>query len=484
MPVQTAVHHLKRRRTKIVATLGPASSEPAMIERLIRAGVDVFRLNFSHGDAETHREVHARVREAADRLGLPVAVLADLCGPKIRVGRFRGGSMTLETGSMVTVTTRDVMGEDGLIPSLYGDLHRDIRVGDRILLDDGTLELKVAGVEGTEVRAEVAHGGVLRDRKGMNLPGVPVSAPSLTPKDREDARLALELGVDFLALSFVRTAADVEELRELVDEAHRPPAIIAKIEKPEALDGIERILGVADGIMVARGDLGVELPPEAVPLAQSQLVDLAREHGRPVIVATQMLESMVEHPRPTRAEVSDVANAVRAGADALMLSAETATGAHPVEAVTIMDRVARETEGYLWEKGAFGHIVGGEGEGRPLRVQDAVARATAQLSRDLMVRAVVVLSVTGRSAAMVSAARPQAPVLAPTTDPGTARRMSLLWGVVPVLVEDGGLADPAPLIRDLVRRFELAQEGQYVLRVGGFHWDLDRETPTVTVLRA
>ncbi len=404
-----------------------------MLQSLVDAGVNVFRLNMSHGDHDGHRAVYESVRQITQDRGEKIGILADLSGPKIRVGRFAGGSIELIAGSSVIVTTREVEGEPGLIPSQYDMLHQDVESGSRILLDDGNLELRVENVRGNEIECTVVHGGTLKDRKGMNLPGVRVSAPSLTEKDRRDAEFALDLGVDFLALSFVRTAADVEELRALMVERDRSAWIIAKIEKPEALDDIEAILAVSDGIMVARGDLGVELPPELVPTAQTELVDLARSAGKPVIVATQMLESMISSPRPTRAEVSDVANAVRSGTDAVMLSAETAAGQFPVQAVAMMDRIAREAESQL-----FGTVLFG-GWATPQRLDEdvmklghAISRATAQLSRDLKVRAVVVFSSTGITAQEVASARPAAPVIAASSVRETARRMTLLWGTVPV----------------------------------------------------
>ncbi len=327
MPITTEVALLKYRRTKIVATLGPSSSDADTIERLVQAGADVFRLNMSHGTHETHRAVYRRVRDVANKTGRrPTAVLVDLSGPKIRVGRFAGGQVSLERGREVTVTTRDVMGGDGLVPSQYDALPDDVKPGNRILLDDGALELEVVRIEATEVVCTVTVGGELKDHKGMNLPGASLSAPSLTDKDREDAKFALKLGADFLALSFVRSADDVRELRKLIESSGAHASIISKIERPEALDDIEDIVGESDGIMVARGDLGVELPPQSVPLVQSQLIDLARARAKPVIVATQMLESMAHEPRPTRAEVSDVALAVTSGADAVMPSAESAAG--------------------------------------------------------------------------------------------------------------------------------------------------------------
>ena len=482
MPIDASVHLLKRRRTRIVATLGPTADDLETILALIGAGANVFRLNMSHGTHDDHRRRFELVRAAAEERGEPVAVLADLCGPKIRVGRFLGGAIELVTGSEITVTTRDVEGKDGLVPSLYEALARDVRSGDRILLDDGKLALAVLDATDLDVRCRVVHGGTLRDRKGMNLPGVEVSAPALTDKDRNDARFAIELGVDLLALSFVRCAADVVLLRQLIDKAGADTPIIAKIEKPEALHAIEEILAASDGIMVARGDLGVELPPEQVPVAQEMLVELARARARPVIVATQMLESMITSPTPTRAEVTDVASAVRSGADAVMLSAETAAGAFPVEAVQMMDRVARNVEGHLWRTGSFGSITRDDRATPPVELGVALARSTAQLSRDLMVRAITVVSRTGTSTAQVACSRPAAPVLAITDSEATCRRMSLLWGVVPLLVSSEELDDAPRTARRLASRLGLADEDDRLLLVRGFHPDPALAQPSVTVL--
>lgn len=483
MPIATESRRLLRRRTKIVATLGPASSSPEMIERLIRAGVDVFRLNMSHGDQAGHEATYRAVREAASVTGTQVAVLADLCGPKIRTGTFEGGSVELVAGSPVIVTTRDVVGSGQLIPSQYEALASDVKPGDRILLDDGNLELRVEGVDGTEISCTVVVGGTLKDKKGMNLPGVAVSAPALTEKDRDDAGFALALGVDFLALSFVRRAEDVRDLRALVAGSGHAAAIVSKIEKPEALGHIEEILEESDAIMVARGDLGVELPPERVPAAQSQLVEMARARGKPVIVATQMLESMIENPRPTRAEVSDVAGAVLSGTDAVMLSAETAAGAWPVAAVEMIDGVARETEAHLWARGAFGAWERAVDAGVPLRVEDAVARATTRLSRDLMVRAIVVYTRSGRSASTVAAWRPQAPILARSPSATTCRHLMLSWGVIPVHGPDLTADDLPQGSRSLAREAGLAGSGDAILQVSGFAADEADNQPAVVVLR-
>ena len=470
---------LLRRRTKIVATVGPASRDQAVLEELIRGGVNVFRLNLSHGTHAEHAEVVRRIRAATEALAEPVAILADLCGPKIRVGKLAGGQVLLPLGAAVTITTRDVIGGPDLIPSQYPDLARDVRPGHHILIDDGLLELRVDASDGVEARCTVLQGGVLKERKGMNLPGVAVSSPALTDKDRDDACFALEAGVDFLALSFVRRPWDVTDLKELVAAAGRTVPVIAKIEKPEAMDCIDEIMAEADGLMVARGDLGVEMAPESVPLVQRELVEKARLAAKPVIVATQMLESMINHPRPTRAEVSDVSTAVFGGADAVMLSAETATGAYPLRAVQMMDRVARHVEDWQWLDGAFRSLTEGEAElPSPLPLRLAVAHSTAQLSRDLRVRAVVVRTQKGTSAREISATRPAAPVVALTMDAAVARRLSLCWGVVPRVIDPADFAQPKGAARRVAVAEGLAGAGQTILLLSGF----GKNEPTVTVL--
>jgi pyruvate kinase len=474
---------LKHRRTKIVATIGPASSAVAVIEQLILAGVNVFRFNFSHGDHASHRLAYERVRAVSTRLGDPVAVLADLCGPKMRVGQFVGGQTELPSGGIVVVTTRDVAGGPGLIPSQYEAFARDVRSGDRVLLDDGLMEIRVLAVDSTEVTCQVVNGGILKDHKGMNLPGVSVSAPAFTARDRDDADFALGLGVDFIALSFVRIAADFDELKALIAAGRHPTHLVAKIEKPEALGTIDDILDVCDAIMVARGDLGVELPPEVVPIVQRQLIARARSKHKPVIVATQMLESMIYNPRPTRAEVSDVSTAVFGGADAVMLSAESASGAHPVEAVEMLDAIARQVEGLLWTERAFGAITSQDEVSLPMSLPTAVARSIAQLSRDLRVRCVVVISRTGTTATAVAAARPAAPIIAVSSDAAACRRSNLLWGTVPVQVDSATLRDPTGLARRVAVDLGFASAGQPILLIAGFRPDDARSTPTITVLR-
>jgi pyruvate kinase len=482
MRVDTNLKLLTYRRTKIVATLGPSSSDSGIIERLMHAGANVFRLNMSHGTYEDHEATYRRIRRVADHLNKPITVFADLCGPKIRVGTFRNGKIELNVKDSITVTCRGVEGGPGLIPSQYKALADDIEIGDRILLDDGNIELRVNCIKGTEIGCEVINGGVLSDNKGMNLPGVDISAPSLTEKDRVDARFVLELGVDFLALSFVRKGTDVKELRGLIEENGGQAAIIAKIEKPEALENIDEIIENADAVMIARGDLGVELPPQAVPTAQDQLIDLARASRKPVIVATQMLESMILHPRPTRAEVSDVANAVRSGADAIMLSGETAAGNYPVESVRMMDDIARQTEAYLWRLDAFRSLIRRMQTTRPLLLEDAISESMSQLSRDLLVRAIVVISMRGRSLSVMSSSRPAAPMIGICPDRRSRCIANLLWGVIPVIADQEEIVNPNSLARRIVSEFGLASEGQAILVVRGFSSDPKQNTPSVTVV--
>ena len=482
MSIITQINLLKKRRTKIIATLGPASSEPEQIRKLIKAGVNIFRQNMSHGDHSYHTETYARIRKIAEDLNQTVGILADLCGPKIRTGKFKNDSIELINNESVIVTTRDVEGKPGLIPSQYSSLANDVEPEDRILLADGTLELEVDSIDGTEITCTVIYGGTLGNHKGINLPGVKVSAPSLTEKDKADAKLALELGVDFLALSFVRSAEDINDLKALIKSHNASAQIIAKIEKPEALDEASAILDAADGIMVARGDLGVELNPEQVPVAQHQLIDLARKKFKPVIVATQMLESMIENARPTRAEVTDVAYAVTLGTDAIMLSGETAVGAFPVGAVKMMDRIARQTESYLWTHNSYGAKVSNNTSNTALPVWDAVGNSMAQLAQDLRVHAVVVISQSGMTAASMSSARPAAPVVAITSRPDVCRKMAMLWSVIPVLSDDAGKSNPNVLARQVVLDEGLALVGEKILLVRGFHSDSSLNTPSVTIV--
>lgn len=480
---------LKLRRTRIVATVGPACSDPAILARLAEH-VDVFRLNFSHGSHEQHGASVAAIRAAADAAGRQIAILADLCGPKIRVGRFADGAIQLRDGETVTVTTRAVQGSDGLIPSEYHGIIQDARVGARVLLDDGKLEMRITAIGSDELQCQVVHGGRLSDRKGINLPDLAVSAPAVTEKDIADARFAAAAGVDWLALSFVRDGDDIRGLRALLAGEGFHVPIVAKIERPEALAHIGDILQATDALMVARGDLGVEVPAEEVPLIQQELIRLGITANKPVIVATQMLESMMQTPRPTRAEVTDVSAAARAGADAVMLSGETASGLFPVEAVQTMDRVLRRVEGHQWRHSQFGRIVDElqipmAATEAPDAMAEALARAVALLSRQLRVRAIVVPTESGRTAQMVSAERPAAPVIALCGTAKLARRLKLPWGLLPVTETAMGDGSGMPqLAIQHATRLGFAERGDHLLLVWNPTHSTAQAAPTVTILRA
>lgn len=460
---------LAHRRTKIVATLGPSSSSPEIVLELIRAGVDVFRLNMSHGTHADHRLSFERICEARALAHRPVAVLADLCGPKIRVGHFEGGQVRLQDGAHTIITVDAVNGTAERFSSQYPELARDVKPGSRILLDDGNLELHVTQVDGTDVHCVVINGGVLKDKKGMNLPNVQVSAPALTEKDVQDALFAASLGVDFIALSFVRTANDLKGLRQLLTTARSSALLVAKIEKPEAVANIAAILDEADAIMVARGDLGVELDLTLVPNVQEELVDLARAKKKPVIVATQMLESMITLARPTRAEVTDVANAVRSGADAVMLSAETAAGAHPLAAVRTMDLIVRRAESYLHAQGAFGSFdaytptVIGPTLLTGNNAEAAIADCAAQLSRDYDLAAIVARGVSRALLSLLSSKRPATMVLVSAKQPELRALGCLSWGLLPL---DQAFDDaPQSLVRTLRGAVELETKAGFWLLV-------------------
>ncbi len=473
---------LKWRRTKIVATLGPASQSKTAIRRLLKAGVNVVRLNMSHGDHDGHRQLFARVRSIAGQLGCHVAILMDLCGPKIRVGRFRDGVIQLRDGQRVIVTSRNVLGEAGLIPSQYRKLHKDVKKGERILLNDGNLELVVLSVKGTEVQCRVVHGGPLKDHKGMNLPDSTLSTPAFTDKDKVDALLAMELQADFVALSFVRSAADVARLQRFMKRNGGEVPVVSKIERPEAVANIDEILQQSYAIMVARGDLGIELPAEKVPLIQRELINKARRAHVPVIVATQMLESMITHSRPTRAEVGDVANAAETGTDAVMLSAETASGKYPLEAVRIMDRVLRETEHHQWQEGRFGSVVFGNRRQSDYSTREAIAHAAQTLCSDLTLQAMVIPTSSGTTARVLAAHRAIAPMVGVCDQAAICRRLSLHWGIVPVFRARPTIEDWRKLCADINRHTGLTRPGHTVLVVSGFHDDPKQSEPVLKLL--
>ncbi|MCM2264249.1 MAG: pyruvate kinase [Desulfuromonadales bacterium] len=424
------------RRTKIVATVGPASADRAMLLALMEAGADVFRLNFSHGSHAEHAEVVATIRDLSRHRRRAVAILGDLQGPKIRTGRMEGGQMLLTVGEKVTITTADCLGANGIIPTIYRSLPQDVQPGDRILMDDGLLELAVEALAGEEVRCRVVVGGTLKDRKGINLPGVAVSAPALTDKDLEDLVFCIAQKLDFVALSFVRSADDVMRLKEILHREQADLKVIAKIEKPEAVDNFEEILAMSDGVMVARGDLGVELNPERVPLIQKQIIRLCNRAGKPVITATQMLESMIGSPRPTRAETSDVANAILDGTDAVMLSAETASGRYPREAVAMMVRIAGDVEADPLLRAQVFHPLPNERGYASL--PEAIGQAACRVAEAVGAAAILAFTQTGSTAALVSKYRPPVPVYAVTPSQVVRRRLALYAGVRSLRVDIEG----------------------------------------------
>jgi pyruvate kinase len=415
------------RRAKIVCTLGPATSTQERINALITAGLDVARLNLSHGSHADHLRSYRLVRAGSDAIGRSVGVLADLQGPKIRLGEFPGGAVRLDSGDEFTITTDDIPGGRHEASTTYQGLADDVRVGDRILIDDGNVQLDVTSVTGNRVLTRVVVGGKISDHKGINLPGVHVSAPPLTEKDEIDLRWALATGVDMVAMSFVRHPDDAALARKIMDEAGRQLPLIAKIEKPEAVRLLPEIVDAFDGIMVARGDLGVELPLEQVPIVQKRAIALTRERARPVIVATQMLESMISAPRPTRAEASDVAGAVAEGADAVMLSAETSVGAYPVETVETMARIVCATEEDCLR--AESHLTR-----VPTTTGGAIARAAAEVGAIVGAKALVAFTMTGETARRLARYRSPIPLLAFTTERATRSQLSLTWGVETFIV--------------------------------------------------
>ncbi|HTY73274.1 MAG TPA: pyruvate kinase [Actinomycetes bacterium] len=450
------------RRAKIVCTLGPATSSLDQIRALVAAGMDVARLNLSHGSYAVHEQVYANVRQASDEFGRGVGVLVDLQGPKIRLGTFADGPQLLEAGARFTITADEVPGDVSVVGTTYAGLPGDAHVGDRILIDDGKVSVRVVAVEGSQVVTEVVEGGMVSDHKGLNLPGVSVSVPAMSEKDVEDLRWGVRVGADLIALSFVRSAADVDDVHRIMDEEGVRLPVYAKIEKPQAVDNLEGIVTAFDGVMVARGDLGVELPLEQVPLVQKRIVAAAREAAKPVIVATQMLESMIGASRPTRAEASDVANAILDGADAVMLSGETSVGHYPIEAVATMSRIVSAVEdgGGLDVLPAL--------RTAPTTKAGAICEAAARVGKIVGARFLVAFTETGSSALAVGRERSPIPLLAFTPKPRVRSQLSVAWGVETFLVPAVAHTD------DMVRLVDQAlldlgrcEKGEYVVIVAG-----------------
>lgn len=427
-----------KRRTKIVATVGPTCKEKKQLEGLLNTGVDVFRLNFSHGDLEQKAMWIKQIRELSEVHNMSVAILGDLQGPKIRTGLMKDGGQRLEVGQSVTITTDDIIGDQGIIPTIYPALPQDVVPGDQILLDDGLLELEVIKSHDNEVICRVKAGGLLKDRKGINLPGVKVSAPAMTPKDLLDLDFAMDQRLDWIALSFVRTAEEVKQLKQILHRHKSEIKVIAKIEKPEAVENFSEILAETDGVMVARGDLGVEVPSEQVPLIQKKIIRQCNQMGKPVITATQMLESMIAKPRPTRAETSDVANAILDGTDAIMLSGETAAGLYPFEAVKVMDRVARnvESDPNLKIRGTAVELASLQGH-----LPDAIGQAACEVAANIGAAAILAFTQTGSTAALVAKHRPLQPIIAVTPNKQVERHLALYRGVNTLRVDAQGTTE-------------------------------------------
>jgi len=467
---------LGMRRTKMVCTVGPSSTSPNVLRDLIAAGMDVARLNFSHGAHDTHRAAHQTIRSLAAEMGRNVAVMADLQGPKIRTGRLKGGgSVTLTQGATLCVTTRDIEGDADCVSTTYPNLPQDVKSGDRLLVADGAMELTVIRVDGHDVHCRIVRGGPLGEHKGINLPGVEVSAPSLTDKDVADLEFALGLGVDYVALSFVRRPDDLRRLREKIlafnnaarDKMFRP-GIVAKIERPQALEHIDEILSLSDAIMVARGDLGIETCLDDIPQIQKDLIRRSNAYGLPVITATQMLESMMASPQPTRAEVSDVANAIYDGTDAVMLSGETAAGRFPVEAARTMADVAEKADDA---------IAAGSSDRSKYPIDssvwrgshsNAVAEAVSRMANTLAVTRIVCFTMSGHTARALARCRPHAPITAVTLSDDTLRKCALIWGVDALhSVEVVNVDEMIGAVNRIVLDHNLAKSGDSIIIVGG-----------------
>lgn len=451
------------RATKIVATIGPSSRHPDVFKRMIDVGLDVVRMNFSHGSKEDHRQTYEMVRQLSSEAGRSIGILQDLQGPKIRVGTFRQGSVVLNKGQVFALTSETIDGDETRATTQYAGLVDDVLPGMQLLLDDGNLQLEVIAIEGTNIVTRVVIGGRLSDKKGINVPDAALSVPALSQKDREDLAFGAQLGVDWVALSFVRSREDMlDARRELM--AHGSKAkLMAKIEKPTAVERFDEILLESDGIMIARGDLGVECPPEQVPLIQKALIQKCREAGKPVITATQMLESMRDLPRPTRAEASDVANAIMDGTDALMLSAESASGQYPVESVEMMDRIARVTEASAQYRKDLMPL-----QERSGSTSDNIARAACEVAVNVSARAIVCFTSSGSTAAQVASKRPIIPIVAITPSNQVRHQMALFWGVIPTMAPDIASTDDMVHIADVqLTGLKMAHLGErYVMTAG------------------
>lgn len=468
------------RRTKIVCTIGPATSSPEMIEKLIKAGMDVARLNFSHGTYEAHLQNIRHIRQLSEKLGKTIGILQDLSGPKIRIGKIKGDKVKLVPGQQFTFTTREVEGDSTQVTLPFPELLYQVKRNQLIYVDDAKLEFRVVSTTETDIVTKVVIGGELGSNKGFTVPGADYGVPGVTDKDREDLRFGLEHGVDWVASSFVRRAEDIIPLHKVMREVGKRAPIIAKIERPEAVKNLAAIAEAYDGIMVARGDLGIELPIDEVPVIQKNIIRHCNRIGKPVITATQMLDSMISNPRPTRAEVTDVANAIIDGTDATMLSGETAVGQFPIEAVRIMDAVARRIEKSL----DFKTICSDRMEYSTSDVTEAIGEAAAKLACDINVAAIITCTFGGTTARLVSKYRPEVRIIAAASNEETARRLTLSWGVTPVYVEMA--KDTDGLIRNAVEASvdaKLVKKGDTVLVIAGVPVGVPGNTSLIRVLK-
>ncbi len=465
-----------KRRTKIVATIGPATQSEEIITDLIKAGVTTFRLNFSHGDHKDHQERIKTIRKVSEKLDLDIGILQDLQGPKIRLGRFKDGPVKVKKGDKFSLTSNEVECTKSIANVTYNKLAQEVTSGKRILLDDGKIEMIVEKVDigNNLLECKVTVGGVLSNNKGVNFPDVQLSVKALTDKDKEDLEFGLTAGVDWIALSFVRNPSDINEIKNLINKNGHSIPVVAKIEKFEAIDQIDSILPLCDGVMVARGDLGVEMPAEEVPLLQKELIRKANTLGIPIITATQMLDSMASNPRPTRAEVSDVANAILDGTDAVMLSNETAVGDYPVEAVETMATIARRIERDYPLKAIESHL--------PSTIPNAISAAVSNIARQLDAGAIIPLTKSGSTARNVSKFRPPTPILATTTERSVARRLQLVWGVTPLLVKnDDRTAKTFSIAMQIAQELGILKQGDLVVQTAGTLTGISGSTDLIKV---
>ena len=465
-----------KRRTKIVATIGPATQSETAIIELIKAGVTTFRLNFSHGDHEDHAERIKTIRKVSSELDLHIGILQDLQGPKIRLGRFKDGPVKVKKGDLFSLTSKNVECNKEIANVTYEKLTDEVSVGKRILLDDGRVEMIVESVDNKEnlLICKVTVGGVLSNNKGVNFPDVQLSVKALTDKDKKDLEFGLKSGVDWIALSFVRNPSDINEIKDLINEHGYSTPVVAKIEKFEAIDQIDSVLPLCDGVMVARGDLGVEMLPEEVPLLQKELIKKANTLGIPIITATQMLDSMASSPRPTRAEVSDVANAILDGTDAVMLSNETAVGDYPIEAVKTMATIARRIERDYPQKAIESHL--------PSTIPNAISAAVSSISRQLDAAAIIPLTKSGATAHNVSKFRPPTPILATTSEKSVARRLQLAWGVTPILIESQDRAAKIfSIAMQIAQEMNILKQGDLVVQTAGTLTGISGSTDLIKV---